>query len=337
MKEIFPRDRIPKGPSQQRIPIGPLWKKEIEMASGKNKQAKQGAVDLHNQLFNADGSSKSVPDTQHTSTSGIDIDNIILDVNEPGKNKQGDDTAQRLNDLEKELMTERQRFLTLQGKYNSEVSRQAMEIMNLSQQVSDPSRNIQPNIEDAEMETFKEQFPELYPGVQAVSKTVASTILRQLENKLDERFIQLGRNQETDFFSDLKDVVPDWEIYNKDPNFNNWLDEYDPLVGTTKRVMLESAVNSKNPKRAAAFFKKYKEGVEVDESDLDNTQNRFVGMTSGGQHVSQTIPVDYIFADQIKTFFDRKRKGELSVDETKRGFSKIKRAIAEKKVLQRNQ
>lgn len=179
----------------------------------------------------------------------------------------------------------KQRYDTLQGKYNAEVGRVAREnselrsqLQQLSTQVEqltkskqsapepDPTPLVRP--EDAEnygsdmidlvrrvaQDTIQRREVELGQVIKELRDENAE-LKRSLES-VEQRQGQTARERFIDQFSRL---VPDWEAINQNPAFLSWLEQADPLTGQPRQILLDAAHSALDAPRVAAFFNAFKQ------------------------------------------------------------------------------
>ena len=88
-----------------------------------------------------------------------------------------------------------------------------------------------------------------------------NTQLKEVVSRLEGTTVQVQQtqqqNREQMFWTRMVELVPNWEGMNSDPGFLAWLAQYDPMIGNTRKFMLDQAQQQLNADRAAAFFKGY--------------------------------------------------------------------------------
>ncbi len=248
--------------------------------------------------------------------------------------------------VEESVETWKQRYLTLQGKFNAEVpvltaknaaleaqlAKALMDIENMQATLAamtPPSAPASaPAADSPELKILQEQYPEIYHGVKAlldstVEKTVGS-FKPQIENDVRQIKQDIGANKKADFFDYLDKKVPDWEQINVRPEWLAWLNEVEPLVGQTRRVLLKSAYDALDAKRAAGFFLKFKEQApsstlpggqqKADEASANMDIHPASGR-SGAPPKQQKPSGEFISRKYIADFYRDKTRGKYSPEE----------------------
>lgn len=182
----------------------------------------------------------------------------------------------------------KQRYETLQGKYNAEVGRVAQQnrelqtqLQQVSAQVADLLKTRQPESDPKPDQTLvRPEDAENYGSdmVDFVRRVAQDTLrareaelgkviseLRDENAKLKESLVGVeqrqGQTAQEQFISRFAQLVPDWEAINQDPAFLNWLEQTDSLTGQPRQVLLDAAHNALNAQRVAAFFNAFKQEI----------------------------------------------------------------------------
>lgn len=182
--------------------------------------------------------------------------------------------------------TWKQRYLTVQGKYDAEVPRMAAEIRTLRDQLQASAARVQQLETTAYANTSHQagaaQKPPADTGdgqqqLRARLKDLAAqyddgqmtfaeyedrrqAILDQIDALRFGRIRQEATaaaakaSAEDRFWSDLDRMVPDWERINADPAFKAWLVQDEGLTGRSRNEFLVEAQNNLNAARVASFF-----------------------------------------------------------------------------------
>ena len=164
----------------------------------------------------------------------------------------------------------KQKFLTLQGKYNAEVPRlheeinaaraliaeqtqQLTEVLRQqpapSQPPADPAAPPKRRfVTDQEVET-------LGPELADQQERVLSRAIDPLQNELKATRQHIEQMNKRVFFGDLTMLVPDWRTINKNEDFLRWLGEPDPMnPRRTRDDALQDASGWKDADAAASIF-----------------------------------------------------------------------------------
>lgn len=172
----------------------------------------------------------------------------------------------------------KQRFATLQGKYNAEVPRLASEIARLTadrKRLEEENTELkraqvqaqaQPLVSRPSTEAMKKLEEEL--GIE-VTGTLNAIIAAEVEERLKEtikpvqtkmaNFEQTQvKTAEDGFFDHLDRSMPDWAVTNKDPQFLSWLERRVPGYGSTYKSLLDSAHSRLDGQAALEIFEMFK-------------------------------------------------------------------------------
>lgn len=176
----------------------------------------------------------------------------------------------------------RQRFETMQGKYNAEVPRLHSQVREQGDQLSQltgrldqltrqavpPTEQTQPLITANDEERFgadlidamrrvvrdeTKAYSRRFENLEGVARTVSAkadrvgTVEQHLAATREERFYEV-----------LVGAVPDWEAVNVDPRWLKWLAELDPMAGRTRQQLLDEAMAALDARRVVAAFGAFK-------------------------------------------------------------------------------
>ena len=176
--------------------------------------------------------------------------------------------------LKKALDTEKQRFQTLQGKYNAEIPRMNLQINALTEEMAKIKEHpvaSEPVQENPATKSLKTDYPELYEGISAKVreeyKSLVDPLLQRIKT-LEEGNI---RTSQSSYERDLTRIVPNWREVNNEPDFVAWLGTYEPN-GRTRYEMAMDALNRKDVDGTAYYFKAYLESKKPPESPAPPTQ-----------------------------------------------------------------
>jgi len=243
-----------------------------------------------------------------------------------------------------------QKYKTLQGMYNAEVPKlnasnrelqsrvaQMEELLsNLSNQpVQQPATSHDPLITDKDVEEYGDSIDvmrraareEFSSADQRVAQLEAQ--LRQLQASVVPQVQQISQKQaqsvEQEFWANLSRKVPNWNEINDDQNFQSWLLDIDPLTGISRQTYLEDAQANLDANRVASFFAAWEQanGRSVAQTNRKAQSSQLEKQVAPGRGRSSpsTMPNEgqtYTNED-IKSFFDRVRKGYYKGREDERG------------------
>jgi hypothetical protein len=168
----------------------------------------------------------------------------------------------------------RQKFLSLQGIFNTEMPKMQQQVRDMSDRLTEAERAREtrqappqedPKPSEADVEKFGGELVSMVSRVaermfSGMSQVVDSR-LRSVEAaiaKLEPTVIATAQTStataEETFFNRLEKLVPNWQQTNQDPAFLSWLAEADPVYGVQRQVALNTARQSLDANRAASVF-----------------------------------------------------------------------------------
>jgi hypothetical protein len=176
-----------------------------------------------------------------------------------------------------------QKYLTLKGKYDSEMPRLSGELRETRGQLNEvltrldqmqaqpqPQPQPAPAAEAISPEDIENFGPELVDLIRRQATVVADSMtagLREENATLRQQVEQVGAStgqvQVDRYLSRLKELVPDYETINVDQGFLNWLGEVDPMAGVPRQAFLNTAFEARDPDRTAKLFSAYKEQAGI--------------------------------------------------------------------------
>jgi len=186
---------------------------------------------------------------------------------------------------------------TLQGKYNAELPRERARAKALEEQLANvtarlealqaqgprlPDRGQAPETVPAQTESVaaltEERLRTVYgltdeeiqalpeEGWSAVAKIVRRDMPeiagRVAQEQLAPTKRQLEEDAEVRFWSELSNLVPDWETINARDDWKEWLSAYDPMAMATRQELLERSQRTQNATSVAAFFDSFRRGQD---------------------------------------------------------------------------
>lgn len=115
---------------------------------------------------------------------------------------------------------------------------------------------------DDMLDTIRRQALEaIQPEIESLRGQLAA---EQSRNQQLEQFMASLNNATVatvanSFYDQLDAGCADWEEVNKDPQFIRWLNQYEPLAGTTRHAAMLRAFEAKNANDVLYFFKLWKQ------------------------------------------------------------------------------
>lgn len=240
-----------------------------------------------------------------------------------------------------------QKYKTLQGMFNTEVSKlraekdalvskqsQMENLMATLQTVPTPAAPpAEVQITDAEKSEWGDSIEmmrkvsraELHPilAKMATFETALNNLATNLNTSILPQVRHVAQQQimtaEDRFWDDLQREVPDWQQTNNTPEFKTWLLSVDDLTGHTRQSFLDQAQKALDVKRVSAFFRLFAAatGKPIPTATLTAQPNGSAselekqlapGRSRGGQPPVNPTAKTYTQAD-IAKFYDDVRKG----------------------------
>jgi len=226
----------------------------------------------------------------------------------------------------------RQRYMSLQGKYNAEVPqlRAQMEAMqrDLVEMRRAPSAPAAPDPADSEdLENYGEDFINL---VERRATKIAQRLVETKFGELRPQIEQVGRQvtetrQQTAserIYAKLDQEVQDWKGVNQSAQFHNWLDRPDPFSGVPRSQLLQNAFNQGDANRVTHIFKTYLQETAALAAPAPKAQTREPGRANladfaapGAARTAEPVAVEVqqpptISRQEIAAFYADVTKGE---------------------------
>lgn len=165
----------------------------------------------------------------------------------------------------------RQRFLTLQGKYDAEVPRLRQQVDGLQHVLASldttppqltPIKPDEGGDYVQKLATIKEEFGDEF--VDAIVQEAVSRIQPQIgelqeaasqhNRRLEETRIAAAQDAQAQMYTHLNTQIPNWREINRHPVFHQWLSGIDIFSGAQRQRLLEHAFAANSGPRVAAFF-----------------------------------------------------------------------------------
>lgn len=256
--------------------------------------------------------------------------------------------------------TYEQRYRSLQGKYNSEMST-LREIMAAQQQTMDKlieqrqsSVAPAPTAPQTPEDTLKalgatdkeiEDYGELLPIVARLANNMVRPTLEKLEAELAKTKAAAGtvataqiKTGRDSMFATMDLRLPPWRQINEDENFLAWLDQVDIMSGISRRNSLSAAFNALDTTRVLGIFERFVQEDSVRRStfapQVDPNTLIAPGVPRGGAAEAPGGANDRkIWTEsEIKNFYTRVRKRQVSQEEYAKFSADIASATAEGRI-----
>jgi tRNA (Thr-GGU) A37 N-methylase len=251
------------------------------------------------------------------------------------------------------------KYDVLKGKYNREVpelaqrlAEQAGQIKLLTDQVTaltsgkkiEDTKEVLDSLEqDPNIAYLRAEYPEALKGMEALVKVAVADVSKKVEkisSEVAEQKKEVHKTVEDRYFDDL-DTVKDWQVINKSEEFNEWLEEIEPLTGFKRRAILDDAASNLDSKRVKNFFSEFT-GKKV--RPVDTTGIVKVKEATGiapRTTVTKTVvdrselKENYIKATDVSKFYNDVRKGLYKGRDAERDKieAEINKAISARRVI----
>ncbi len=245
----------------------------------------------------------------------------------------------------------RQRYASLQGKYNAEVPRLHSEKRDLEyrlQQMLEENSALRDEIAAREANTAylteedsQTYGPEMLDFVQRVAKQEAAkyaqdaAMLKSEVNRLNQ-MVEASANNTQElriqaFYDELTQLLPDWETQNSDPAFNDWLTQADPLTGAVRKEILTVAFEALDANRVAAMFMQFRQGVAGNAGTNPLAKQVTPARTRRGV---EPTPSRHWTQKSIAAFYDKWMRKQIPDEEAVKIEREIQDAVATGKVVE---
>lgn len=236
----------------------PKFVEEMEEKANKLLQELQEDSTLEQQEVEQ---SEGIPAEDYKQAPKSDSASNLQNYNE---NTVGNNSQEKL--LE-EIETWKHKYEVLQYKYNAEVPRMAEEIRQLKEQINELSKsnsNTTTNTVPESLESFKEEYPEIYEAMETMMSARMNNIMQKYIDEINKLKSELGSKVERTesktreaFLARMDKELPEWRNINVDPKFIEWLSVPDKYTGIQKLQLLRKAWDDMDFDRSIVFFKDY--------------------------------------------------------------------------------
>jgi len=215
------------------------------------------------------------------------------------------------------------RYKVLQGKYNSEVPRLAAENKELKASLKAIEEQLdmlkaekarEPLVKPEEIEEYGEGLVDLARRIAQEELSKKDVLISKLQAKLDGLEQVTNKSVQEDFFEALGRMVPNWNAINDDARFHAWLDDVDELTGTRRQDLLATAERDRDAKRVAKFFQAFEKTSQKQVANANSALESQVSPDS--VRTPNAPPAKKIWTRaEIKDFYDKVRRGDVSDEE----------------------
>jgi hypothetical protein len=264
-------------------------------------------------------------------------------------------------DLREALRRSEARFATLQGKYNSEIgsmrdqlnqNTQLMTEMLARDRAAPPAPPAAPQTPEERMKALGatdkeiEEYGDLLPLVARLAENMVRPTIEKLNSELSRVTQtttsvaqQARRGSVAALEAQLDAAVPTWRAINESEEFLDWLAITDIFSGVTRRVALADAYNKLDAARVVAIFQAYAReypaqarapgAPNVDPATLVAPEVR-----GGPPAAPEGAGGKRIWSEsEIKDFYAKVRKKQISAEQYAAMMQEIARASAEGRIV----
>ena len=234
----------------------------------------------------------------------------------------------------------KQKYDTLQGKYNAEVPALHMAVASLTNQVKELQGKIaapapppekpeekkeegkkEESPEDKIVTAFKEEYPDIFEAVAKMigPKPKGEEKPKEEKSKGEKAPPAPTGNPRATFDFYLNRDVPDWKQVNTDPEFLMFLGTYDPnFPGMTKLQSIQAAYDAADATTVIGHFRDFKAGKKTaapgpgpapgPEKEL-SPEEKFLAPPKGGRSPAGPETGPTVTAQDLTKFYDEARRG----------------------------
>jgi len=250
------------------------------------------------------------------------------------------------------------KYHTLKGMYDAEVPRLHAEMREMKaqlQKLAEERAELQAKAEtpvEPQRSLITEQDKEAFGPdlIDLIERATESKLVDSRKREADlikeikDLKSQLGNVSERQVMSDkdrflmgLSARVSDWEQYNTDPGFLEWLQQVDPVYGMPRQYGLNSAYEAFDVGRVATIFETYKALVAPKQAPQAPKQElqRQVAPTrsrSSTPPAADSQNQRFFSQQEIEQFYDEWRRGYIDNDEAVRMEKEIHAAISQNRI-----
>jgi hypothetical protein len=119
-----------------------------------------------------------------------------------------------------------------------------------------PANPFSDSMEEADqtIEFLKAQYPDAYPGIEALIAKKAAEVLRPVTDNVNRAAAEIKGER---YMRELDSKMPNWRAVNDAPEFAAWLKTPDRYTGATRYELLDDAYKKGDASRTLAFFEDF--------------------------------------------------------------------------------
>jgi len=119
----------------------------------------------------------------------------------------------------------KKRYDDLKRHYDSKLNEFKAKESKMSQQIKEGLPNYTPPRTPEELATFKEEFPEVYDTIETIAHSKSNEQAKELQTRLDAIESREAKVSQTEAFSKLSTLQPDFEEIKSTQEFHTWVDK----------------------------------------------------------------------------------------------------------------
>ncbi len=179
----------------------------------------------------------------------------------------------------------KKRYDDLKRHYDSKLNEFKVKESKMSQQIKDGLPNYTPPRTLEELATFKEDFPEVYDTIETIAHSKSSEQAKELQTRLDAIEEREAKVSQTEAFSALSQLQPDFEEIKATQEFHDWVPKqpqdiqdwlyksFDAKLASRAIDLFKQDVGWKKPEEKAEKRKPGRPKKEPSAADIVNVSN----------------------------------------------------------------
>lgn len=244
------------------------------------------------------------------------------------------------------------KYKVLAGKYDAEVPRLHGSVKDLGSKLADALQQIaelkatpvtppaETTVTDKDVEIFGKDLIDLQRRIAGEVSAKFEAQLNELKSRneaLQAQLEQTGNQVTTMTFEQrLARDIPDFDEINADPRWVAWLDEFDPLLRSTRREVAQEAFNTGDVEALAAYVKVFKGTAETPKPRSKQAElERQIAPSRASSPTSAATPQGKMYTSaQVDALFSKIRQLNIQgkFDEATKLDTEITAAYAEGRV-----
>lgn len=238
----------------------------------------------------------------------------------------------------------REKFFTLQGKYDAEVPRLYQEIQALREQMSS-IRSAPERLDDEDddavdpRERLAEDYGESFvDDLRSLFRAEINDSMAPVTQRLQATETVAIKSGQDRYLVRLTEIVPDWRTVVNDQRFHQFARETDEFSGIPRYTLMQNAESNMDAERMSRFYKEFKRRIGEKPTAGNGAKKAAAltpGQTSTKSNTGKPSEPEYVSAQEIEKFATdvalRKYLGRE--EEQKKMEEKINKAIVARRVI----